>query len=49
MDRLTLFYAFLLTHNTTADPDKWREVMMQNAKLLYATADDKGDDQKEEL
>lgn len=34
-----------LSRSFTPDPDKWREVMMQNAKLLYATADD----QKEEL
>lgn len=33
-----------LTHIIVrADPDKWREVMMENAKLLYAAADnDKG-------
>ena len=29
-----------IPHTTYADPDKWREVMMENAKLLYATADD---------
>lgn len=40
----------LFSFTTTPDPDKWREIMMQNAKLLYATGDDSdGGDQKEEL